>query len=60
MCAVAVGGRKVDQLVGRGVIPIEQSSGGFSPVEINKIAKIVTEHKQELLEAWNDYFGRGD
>jgi len=35
-----------------------QSSGGFSRVEINKIAGIVTEHQTKLLEAWNDYFGR--
>ena len=34
-----------------------QSSGGFSRVEISKIAKIVTDHQSELLEAWNEYFG---
>jgi len=37
-----------------------QSSGGFSRVEINKIANIVTEHQTELLEAWNEYFRRRD
>lgn len=34
-----------------------QSSGGFSRVEINRIAKIVTDHLTELTEAWNEYFG---
>jgi hypothetical protein len=34
-----------------------QRSGGFSRVEINKIARIVTDHQTELLEAWNEYFG---
>jgi len=34
-----------------------QSSGGFSRVEITKIAKIVTAHQTALLEAWNEYFG---
>ncbi len=34
-----------------------QSSGGFSRVEIAKIAKIVTDHQIGLLEAWNEYFG---
>ena len=34
-----------------------QSSGGFPRVEISKIARIVTDHQPELLEAWNEYFG---
>lgn len=34
-----------------------QSSGGFSRVEINKISGIVTDHRTQLLEAWNEYFG---
>jgi hypothetical protein len=34
-----------------------QSSGGFSRVEITKIAKIVTDYQTRLLEAWNEYFG---
>ena len=33
-----------------------QSSGGFSRVEINRIERLVSEHQEELLEAWNDYF----
>ena len=33
-----------------------QSSGGFSRVEIGRIEKLVIEHQQELLEAWNAYF----
>jgi hypothetical protein len=35
-----------------------QSSGGFARGEINRIARIVTEHRTDLLEAWNEYFGR--
>ena len=33
-----------------------QSSGGFSRVEINRIERIVKHHRQNLLEAWNEYF----
>jgi len=29
---------------------------GFSARELNEIARIVTEHHSDLLEAWNDYF----
>lgn len=35
-----------------------QSSGGFSRVEINKIAALVSNHQTKLMEAWNEYFGR--
>jgi hypothetical protein len=35
-----------------------QSSGGFSRVEINKIAALVGGHQTDLLEAWREYFGR--
>ncbi len=31
---------------------------GFSAKELNKIFKIVNEHKYELLEAWNGYFSK--
>ena len=34
-----------------------QSSGGFSRVEINRIANVVNSHKASLLEAWNEFFG---
>jgi hypothetical protein len=34
-----------------------QSSGGFSRVEINRIANIVNTRRPQLLEAWNEYFG---
>ncbi|OGA13190.1 MAG: hypothetical protein A3D95_05105 [Betaproteobacteria bacterium RIFCSPHIGHO2_12_FULL_69_13] len=33
-----------------------QSSGGFSRIEIRRIAAHVTDHQIELLEAWNGYF----
>lgn len=33
-----------------------QGSGGLSRAEISRIAKLVTKHQTELLEAWNEYF----
>jgi hypothetical protein len=33
-----------------------QRSGGFSRLEIGRIQKLVSEHREELLEAWNGYF----
>lgn len=30
---------------------------GFAPHEVSDILKIIAEHQQEFLEAWNDYFG---
>ena len=35
-------------------------SRGFRPKEINAIMAIVAEHRQQLLEAWHDYFGSSD
>lgn len=32
-------------------------SRGFRPHEINAIMKMVADHRETLLEAWNDYFG---
>lgn len=34
-----------------------QNSGGFSRIEINRMARIVDSHRRLLLEAWNEYFG---
>ena len=31
-------------------------SGGFPRQEIGRIQKLVSEHHNKLLEAWNDYF----
>ena len=33
-------------------------AGGFSRVEINKIMKLVQEHREHLLEKWYEFFGR--
>ncbi len=33
-----------------------QNSGGFTRPQINKVLKIITVHRIELMEAWNDYF----
>lgn len=33
-----------------------QSSGGFNRSEIAKLTVLVTDHQNELLEAWNAYF----
>ena len=30
---------------------------GFSDKELGKIESILRNHRQDLLEAWNDYFG---
>jgi len=30
---------------------------GFSPKELRAIERLVSEHRDILLEAWNDYFG---
>ena len=32
-------------------------SGGFNRRDIGRIHKIIEEHRLELVEAWNDYFG---
>ena len=29
---------------------------GFSAVELRRIERILTEHEQQLVEAWNGYF----
>ena len=33
------------------------SSGDFSRAEINRVQRIVGEHHQEFVEAWNEFFG---
>jgi hypothetical protein len=30
---------------------------GYPPRELRKLETLTTEHQQELLEAWNEYFG---
>ena len=35
-----------------------ERTGGFSRVEINKIVKLVQEHREHLLEKWYEFFGR--
>ena len=34
-----------------------QSSGGFTRREINRIHSHVVAHREELIDAWNEYFG---
>lgn len=34
-----------------------QKSGGFSRTELNKIAELVNENRQYLLERWHEFFG---
>ena len=34
-----------------------QRSGGFNPVEINRIANLVEEHREGIIEAWHGHFG---
>ena len=33
-----------------------QRSGGFNRAEIARIQKMVADHQDSLLEAWNEYF----
>ena len=33
-------------------------SGGFGRTELRDIARLVSEHAEDLLEAWNDHFGK--
>jgi hypothetical protein len=33
-----------------------QQSGGFSGVELNRMAALVEAHRDQLLEAWDEYF----
>jgi hypothetical protein len=35
-----------------------ERAGGFSRVELNAIAKLVEEHRTQLLERWHEFFGR--
>ena len=35
-----------------------ERTGGFSRVEINKIMRLVQEHREPLLEKWYEFFGR--
>ncbi len=34
-----------------------QRSGGFNRTDIGRIHRIIEDHRSELVEAWNDYFG---
>lgn len=34
-----------------------QESGGFSRSELNRIRQVVELHKEQLREAWHEYFG---
>lgn len=33
-----------------------QNAGGFHRVELNKVARLVNENREYLLEAWNEFF----
>ncbi len=35
-----------------------QNSGGFSRVEISQVSKIIDQHRDQLMEAWHEYFGK--
>ena len=35
-----------------------ESGGGFSRVDLNAIAKLVQEHREQLLGSWHEFFGR--
>lgn len=33
------------------------SSGGFNRTEISRMQKLVIKYRQQMMEAWNEYFG---
>ena len=33
-----------------------QSNRGFSRAELSRIQKLLSDHQEKLIEAWNDYF----
>ncbi len=37
-----------------------EKSGGFNRAEIARVQKMVADHQDRLLEAWNEYFHGGD
>lgn len=37
---------------------VMERDGGFRRAELNNLAKLVKEHADELLERWNEFFGR--
>jgi hypothetical protein len=48
------------QLVKYWLSPVTQDKNrGFKDHELRTIAKLVEDHRQMLLEAWNDYFDIG-
>jgi hypothetical protein len=34
-----------------------ERAGGFKPQELNRIARLVQENRDILLERWHEYFG---
>ena len=34
-----------------------QDAGGFRQADISRIFRVIEEHREELVEAWNEYFG---
>lgn len=34
-----------------------ERAGGFNRVELNAIMRLVEEHREKLLERWNEFFG---
>ena len=35
-----------------------ERAGGFSRVELNTIARIVEEHREQFVRSWYEFFGR--
>jgi len=34
-----------------------QKAGGYNRTELNQIARLVNEHREYLLESWDEFFG---
>ena len=35
-----------------------ERAGGFSRVELNALARIVEEHREQFVRSWYEFFGR--
>ena len=53
--------RRDDKVVKFWLSPVLlQNNGGFSRSDVREIQTIVKERQEEIIEAWNDFFGQED
>ena len=57
---VAWSGSRTGQLFGVELQPVDLARDfGFSPKELRRIQKLITQHQAEFLEAWHGHLGPG-